>query len=58
MSVITILDNDFGRGKNKLRSRSYEIPERYIGEVRKDEDKTNVNEFDIRGVMDFINKKD
>jgi len=58
MSVVTILDNDFGRGKNKRRNRSYEIPERYIGEVRKDEDVSNANDFDIRGVMNFINEKE
>lgn len=57
MSVIMMLDDDHG-GKSKNRSKSIEIPDRYIGEVRQREERNKENDFDIRGVMDFINEKD
>jgi len=58
MSVVMVLDNEFGGGRRRSRSKSIEIPDRYIGEVRQREERNKANDFDIRGVMDFINKKD
>jgi len=57
MSVIMVLDNEFG-GRRRSRSKSIEIPDRYIGEVRQREERNKENDFDIRGVMDFINEKE
>lgn len=57
MSVIMMLDDDFAV-KNKNRSKYYEIPDRYIGEVKQKEERNKENDFDIRGVMNFINEKD
>ena len=57
MSIVLVLDNEFG-GKSKNRPKSIEIPDRYIGEIRQREERNKDNDFDIRGVMDFINEKD
>ena len=57
MSVIMMLDGDHS-AKSKNRSKSIEIPDRYIGEVKQREERNKENDFDIRGVMNFINEKD